>query len=272
MWATLALATALNLAPAQSDTLQLKNARVTYGPLGQERKDSKLLAGDIFYVSFDIEGLKMSEDGQVRYSMSMDLTNREGKSQYKQEPQDLEAFNALGGNRIPAFAHIVIGTDTPEGEYTLKVTVKDRVTDKSDSLTRKFEIQPRRFGFVQICMSYQVPGRSDVLLSAPPLGVPGQTFLLSFAVLGFELDKARKDQPDIETTMRVIDENGTPTLAKPYHGEAKEVTAEFKKVIPMQFILQLNRSGKFKIELKATDKIGRKTAEQTLDLNVIEPK
>jgi hypothetical protein len=201
----------------------------------------------------------------------MDLTNKEGKSQYKQEPQDLEAFNALGGNRVPAFAHVLIGTDTPEGEYTLKVTVKDRATDKSDSLTRKFEVMPRRFGFVQLGMSYQTPTR-DVFLAAPPLAVPGQTFLVNFALVGFELDKARKDQPNIETSMRVLDEDGKPTLAKPYSGEAKDVGPEFKRVIPMQFILQLNRTGKFKIELKATDKVGGKSAEQVLDLTVVEPK
>jgi hypothetical protein len=271
MWATLALATALNLAPAQSGTLQLKNDRATYGPLGQERKDSKVLGGDVFFVTFDIVGLKVREDGRVQYSMGMDLTNKEGKSQYKQDPQDLEAYNALGGDRVSAFAHIIIGTDTPEGEYTLKVTVKDRATGQSDTLTRKFEVIPRKFGFVQIGMSYQAPGR-DVFLAAPPLAVPGQTFLVNFALVGFDLDKARKDQPNIETVMRILDEDGKPTLAQPYKGEAKEVTAEFKKVIPMQFILQINRTGKFKIELKATDKITGKTAEQTLDLTVIEPK
>jgi hypothetical protein len=269
MLSTLAVAAVLSLAPSQSDTLQLKNVRATFGPLGQERKDSKVLGGDAYFVSFDIEGLKVRDDGQVKYSMSMDLTNKEGKSQYKQEPQELEAFNALGGSRVPAFAHILIGTDTPEGEYTLKVTVKDRATEKSDTLTRKFEVLPRKFGLVQINMSYQAPAQ-NVFLPAPPLGVPGQTFLVNFAVVGFDLDKSRKDQPNIETSMRVLDEDGKPTLAKPYSGEAKEVDAQFKRVIPMQFFLQLNRPGKFKIEVKATDKVGGKTAEQILDLTVVE--
>ncbi len=274
MLSTLAVAAVLGLAPSQSETLQLKNVRATYGPLGQERKDSKVLGGDAYFVSFDIEGLKVREDGQVKYSMSMELTNKEGKSQYKQEPQELDAYNALGGNRVPAFAHILIGTDTPEGEYTLKVTVKDQVTEKSDTLTRKFEVLSRRFGLVQVNMTYQAPVR-DVFLPAPPLGVPGQTFWVNFAVVGFELDKARKDQPNIETTMRVLDEDGKPTLAKPYSGGAKEVDPQFpqfKRVIPMQFLLQLNRPGKFKIELKAADKVGGKTAEQILDLTVVEVK
>jgi hypothetical protein len=271
MWATLALATALNLAPAQSGSLRLKNDRVIYGALGQERKDSKILGGDLFVVAFDIEGLKVAENGLVKYSMSLDVINKEGKSQFRQDPQDLEAYNALGGGRVPGVAHVFIGNDQPEGEYTLKVTVKDRATDQSDTLVRKFEVVQHRFGFVQIGLSYQTLSR-DVALAAPPLGVPGQTLMLSFSVVGFELDKSRKDQPLIETSLRVLDEDGKQTLAKPYGGLANEVPAEYKKGVPMSFTISLNRPGKFKLVLSAADKVGGKTAEQTLDLTVIEQK
>jgi hypothetical protein len=271
MWATLALATALNLAPSQSGTLQLKNDRVTYGPLGAERKESKILGGDFFVVAFDIEGLKVRDDGQVKYSMGLEVLNKEGKSQYREDPQDLEAFNALGGGRLPGFAHVFIGSDQPPGEYTLKVSVKDRNSGQSDTLTKTFEVLPKRFGFVQVGLSYQAPAR-DVSLAAPALGVPGQTLLLNFIVVGFDLDKARKDQPNIETSLRILDENGKPTLPKAFSGLANDVSAEYKKGIPMQFMLSLNRPGKFKLELKATDKVSGKTAELMLDLNVVEPK
>ena len=270
MWATLALAAALQLAPAQSGTLQLKNDRVTYGELGQERKDSKLLPGDIFCVAFDIEGLKTGDDGQVHYNMVLDLLDKDGKSQYKQEPRDLEAFNALGGDRVPATAVATIGTDTPAGEYTLKVTVKDRSSGKSETLTRKFEVLPMNFGFIRTGFLHLFPNLG-AFPSAPPFAVPGETYLVNFAVVGFELDKKRKDQPNIEATLRVLDDTGKPTLPKPYSGAATEL-GQFKQVIPLQFVLALNRPGKFKIELKATDKVSGKSAEQILDLTVLEPK
>jgi hypothetical protein len=271
MWATFALATALNLVPAQSGTLQLKNDRVTYGELGQERKDSKLLPGDVFYVAFDIEGLKTTEEGQVHYSMVLDLLNKEGKSQFKQEPRDLEAINALGGSRVPAFAQVTVGTDTPEGEYTLKVVVKDRSNGNTETLTRKFEVLPTKFGFVRVGFSHSFPN-VNFFPPAPPIAAPGQTYLLNFAIVGFGLDKERKDQPNIETSLRIFDSDGKQTLAKPFGGGINEVSAEFKKVIPAQFQIALNRAGKFKLELKATDKLTGKTAEQTLDLTVVEPK
>src|SRR5919198_4391549 len=106
MWATLAFAASLSLAPAQQPSGQLKltNDRVTYGALGATRADTKLLPGDWFYVMFDIENLAVSKSGKVQYSMSMELTNSQGKTEVKKDPQDMEAMASLGGNKMPMFA------------------------------------------------------------------------------------------------------------------------------------------------------------------------
>src|SRR5438445_13448613 len=105
MWATLAIASALSLAPAQAGKLEIKNDRATYGVLGQERKDNKLLAGDIFVVTFDIEGLKPKDDGRVKYSMGMELiNNKTGKPEFTRAGEELEATKAPGGTRLPGFA------------------------------------------------------------------------------------------------------------------------------------------------------------------------
>ncbi len=272
MWATLALATALNLAPSQSDALQLKNVRTAYSLYGPERKDSRLLGGDVYYVLFDIVGLKVRDDGRVQYSIAMDVTGKDGKSLFKQDPRDLETFVTLGGDRVPADASVFLGTDVPPGEYTIKVTVKESGTEKSDTLTRKFEILPKQFGLVQTGFSYPLTSPQAAPLPAPPAAVPGQTLILNFSVVGFDLDKNRKDQPDVEATLRVLDEEGKPTIGKPYAVEVKEVAPGQKTGFPGQFVLQINRAGKFKAELKATDKLSGKSAGQTFDLNVIELK
>jgi hypothetical protein len=265
MWATLALTTAMQLAPAQTEALALKNVRVTYGVLGQERKDSKLLPGDVYVVAFDIEGLRVKDDGRVLYSMGVELTNKEGKTLFKTDPRDLEIVNTLGGTRLPAFARAVVGLDTPPGEYTFKVTVTDRAAKKTEPLIRKFEVLPLKFGFVQLFL------RSEANQDAPPVAVPGQTLVLNFALVGFELDK-KKQQPNVEVEMRILDSAGKPTLPKPFTASLQEVDEQYKKVIPLQPVLNLNRAGKFKIMLKATDKITNKTVEQEMDLNVVEVK
>jgi hypothetical protein len=273
MWATLALTTALNLAPAQAGALDLKNVRVTYGVLGQERKEAKeVLPGDIFNVAFDIEGLQVSDDGRVLYRMGMELTKTGKKEpEFKQEPRDLEAQNTLGGSRVPAFARTTVGLDTPPGEYTLKVIITDRAKKmpQTKELSRTFNVVPARLGLVQVSLFSYNDGNTS--LPAPPLGVPGQAILLHFAVVGFALDKD-KMQPNVVTEVSVLDESGKPVLAKPFSGTTTEVGAQFKKILPMDFPVQLNRSGKFKLQLKVTDKLANKTAEQSLDLTVVEQK
>jgi len=265
MWATLALTTALSLTPAQKGQLQLTNIRPTYWVLGQERKENIVLPGDIFVVSFDIENLKVQPDGVVKYSMGMEL-NMKGKAkpEFQKEPMPLETVNILGGSRLPSFARAVTGPDTVPGEYTLKVTVTDRAANQSQVLTQSFQVVPPRLGFVRAALTYE-SGQE-----APALAAPGQTLLLNFAVVGFTLDK--KSQPSLTVEMTIVDETGKPTLAAPITGAIREVKEEFKKLIPWQFILQLNRAGKFKIHIKTTDRLLNKSAEMDLDLNVVESK
>jgi hypothetical protein len=264
MWATLALATVLNTLPAQTGKLELKNPRPTYGILGQTRPNSDFLQGDVFVLSFDIDNLTVKENGQVLYSMGMEVVNKDGKPQLKNEPRDLEITNALGGNRVPAFALVDIGTDTPAGDYTVKVTVTDRAAKQTATLTKGFKVLPSDFGIVRLNLSYE-NGQP-----APPVGVPGQRFWLNFAVVGFGLDA--KKQPNIGVELRILDERGQPTLKQPFTGDIKEVDERNKKVIPLNFILDPDRTGKFKLELTATDRISKKSTKQTLDFTVVEVK
>jgi hypothetical protein len=265
MWATLAIASALSLAPAQAGNLEIKNDRITYGILGQERKDNKLLAGDVFVVTFDIEGLQVKDDGRVKYSMGMELINdTTKKAEFTKEPTELEAVNALGGSRLPAFALSEIGTETAPGNYTLKVTVADlNNKTKTTTLTRQFVVVPRKFGFVRVALT------NEREMPVPALAVPGQTFLVNFAVIGFDLDQ-KNMQPDLAVEMRILDEAGKPTLTKAFTGDAKSVPAAFKKIVPMQFVLAVNRTGTFTIELTATDKVANKTDKQTMKFKVVE--
>jgi hypothetical protein len=268
MWLSYVLTTTLSLAPAQAGDLKLTNSRVTYGLLGQERPDSKspkLLPGDVYLVSFDITGLTAKKDGRVQYSMGMELTRKgKKKPEFKKDPADLEALNTLGGNRLPSYALWVIGTDVPADEYTLKVTVKDRISKQEAVLTKKFEVVPVKLGLVRLGLSY------DTGAPAPPVGVPGQTFLLSFSLVGFTLDK--KKAPNVSVEVRVLDEDGRPTVAEPFKGEVKAVDAKFAQFVPFEPIpIHLNRAGKFTIVLKVTDNLTtpKRTAEERLEFTVM---
>ena len=94
---------------------------------------------------------------------------------------------------------------------------------------------------------------------------------MNFAPVGFKLD-AKTMQPNFQVEMRVLDEAGKPVLEKPFLGGVIEVPEKWKRVLPMQFTLGLNRPGKFRIALKIINKVANKTVEQFLDFQVVEPK
>jgi hypothetical protein len=269
MLATLALMSSLTLAPAQAGQLKLSNPRATYGVLGAVRKDASILPGDVFFLTFDIENLKMDDEGKIMYSMGMELINPKGETEYKREPQERPAlYNVLGGNRIPAFAHAETSPETVPGDYTLKVTVVDRGVKpaKTTSLSQKFTVSKPNFGLVKLTTSYD----KDGVLSAPFGGMAGQSLFCNFWIVGYKRDE--KKQPNIAFEMKITDENDKPTLPKAMSGEIKQGVSEDWQLIPMNFILPLNRPGKFMVHLKATDGVTKKTAELKFPIVVVELK
>src|SRR5437870_4766896 len=107
MWAPLALASALSLAPGQAGELKVTNPRTTLGIYGQDRKNNTYLPGDMLFVSFDILNLKAEDSGRIQYSMALELINKKEKDEKKKivftkEPTELESINSLGGSRLPA--------------------------------------------------------------------------------------------------------------------------------------------------------------------------
>jgi hypothetical protein len=273
MWATLALTAALTATPAQGGALTLDNIRETYGPFGPKRPDAKILPGDVYVVLYDIKNLQMKGDGQYRYSMSVELLDKDNKSQYKQDPVELINNSHLGGTTVPALATAKTGTDQPPGQYTMKVTVTDLESMKSANFQRKFEVLKPEFGIVRAGLLLFNENGPD----APLVAVVGQNYYFSFGLTGFKKEGKEDEQsPNLDFELRIVDlETGKPTVKNPILGGVKEVKGEFRRasLIPFGVPLNLNRAGKFRIELKATDNVAKKTVElKALELTVYDAK
>jgi len=258
----------LSMAPAQAGTPEFKNDRFTHGLHGQARKDEEFLPGDVVCVMFDVDNMKVEDDGKIKYEMGMEVLQKgQQKPLLKRAPAPLEAFNSLGGKSFPSFAIWPIPRDKQApGDYTILVTVKDRATGKSSTLTKKFKVLAMKFGLVQVWLSTP---RVD---PTPPVGTPGQQVWLHYRLVGFEFDK-KTNQTDIAMQVRILDSDGKPTLVKPMKGDIRSDA----KAAPGELVLrpqpiELNRSGKYKIELKATDRVTKKETEQTLDITVVDTK
>ena len=268
---TLTLLAALTATPGQAAGLNLTNPKITYGELGSTRPDNKLLPGDIFFLSFDIEGIRVSETGRVRYGMAMEVTDSTGKSIFKQMPVERDDFLPLGGTKLPARAFVSVGPEQPAGTYTCRVTVTDLSSkDKavSKTLDQKFEVLPKGFGIVMIYTAADPKGE----VPAPLVGVAGQALFVHFAVVGFDRDPAGK-QPNVTIEMVVYDKDRQPTLPKPTLKQVPDETDgkvdEKATGVPMRFLVPMNREGGFLIELKATDNLTKRTAKVYLPLRVV---
>lgn len=281
MWTTLALLSALSYAPAQGGQLELKNPRFTYGILGQERKDSTFLPGDMVVLSFEIEGLKVKDDGSAQYSMAMKLFNhKKNKYIFEKDPQPLEVVNTLGGTHQSAFALTNIFSDMEPGDYTIRVDVKDVLGNTTAKpLESKFTVKKLEFGivrpgFVYLDLNENQAGVQPIL--APPLAVPGQSLMLHFTTVGFT-EAGEKNEPKVSVEVVVQDESGKPVLKKPIGGKGVSYPDEQirkLKILPFHVPVQINRSGKFKIVINAKDEnnSGKTTSFPPLDLTVVEVK
>ncbi len=260
MWTTIALLSTLSVAPAQLG-LALTHVRSTHGLLGPERANETLAPGDILFVCFDIEGVKVADDGKVRYSMAIDVSDSSGKVMFRQDPKDTEARTSLGGNSVPAYATLNVGLDTPPGNYEFKVTVKDLASGRQQSLTRSLKVLPKDFALVRGSVSVDTDAQYPAAVFAC-----GQGVWVHCSAVGFR--RGADKQPNVAFTMRVLDETGQPTLAKPAtHTVNKGIPAD-EPALPMAFPLSLNRPGKFTVELQAVDQNSGKKAKMSFPILV----
>lgn len=268
MLTTLALMAALSTTPGQNGDLQLGNVRATYGVLGALRPKDEIIPGDMYFITFDIQNLKTDDQGRVQYSMGIELKNPKGETEFKRDPdpKPLMIFNPLGGARVPAFAHALVGPEMPDGKYEMIVTVYDGMTKKKAELKKAFTVSKKAFGIVKLNTSYDGQGT----IPAPFMGVAGQSLYVNFWVVGFE--RKPKGQPNIKFEVYVEDENGKRTSMKSMEDNVnKEVPDDWVQV-PMNFLLPLNRVGKFNVVLKAKDVLASKDAELTFPIVVTELK
>jgi hypothetical protein len=253
---------ALTFGFGQADQLSLTNVRTTYGLLGATRPDNKILPGDAVVLSFDIEGAKANAQGKVLYSMGMEVSDDKGKVLYKQVPKDLEAPMPAGSKGLPAAANVRVSLDQAPGDFTLKVKVTDRASGAIGEVSRTYEILPKAFGVVRVTTTTDQEGQKAVVSFQS-----GKSFWINFSAVGFDRDKT-SGQPNITTELRIRDETGRQILSAPSTGEVNKDVPAKQTIVPLQFELELNRTGTFTIELKATDKIADKTATLSFPVTV----
>lgn len=260
MWTTLTLLSVLAAEPAET-SLSLKHVRATHGLLGPRRSDETVMPGDILFVCFDIDGIRVDAEGRVRYRMGMELSDAAGKVVFRQAAKEQEVHASLGGDRVPACAHLSVGLDTPPGDYCMKVVVQDLASGQEQSLSRKVKVLARQFALVRTMVTLDEDGHY-------PLSrfTCGQTVWVHTSAVGFT--RGRGKQGDVVFQMRVLDTSGKPTLAKAATDTLTEELPANLSGLPTAFLLTLNRPGKFTVELQGSDRVSGKQTKMSFPIIV----
>lgn len=266
MFGTLAAAAAVAFAPAQAGTLTLANARTTYGEIGTLRTDNRYLPDDFFFLAFDMEGLTVSPEGRVSYTMMVEVTDKAGKPVFRQDkPAEAEEFIVLGGNRLPGRAWVSLKPDQEPGAYTCRVTVTDRVTKASKTLEKSFEVIKKDFGLIGVMTTFD----ADRKIPAPPTGVVGQIIYLHGAVVNFGRGQDKKPNTNIE--LRIYDEQKRPTVTRPQGVFVPKDIPQGNDMAFITLVIPLNREGNFTAEVKAVDSVTGKSATMSFPIKALPP-
>lgn len=243
--------------PPQAASLQLTNIRATYGFVGPTRPNLDYLPGDTMWLTFDIAGLA-EKASKVHFETLVVINDAQGKEVVKKNVEN-KIDNVLGAKRLPHAVVLPFGLPDPPGQYTLEVTITDLVGKGNASFKRNFQLLKPEFGLIQFQLTLDVGANVRV----PSIAVVGQTFYAHMTAVGFALNPA--DGGSVTVEMALQDADGKQLSVK---------KGEFKKLdgtpLPLWFELPMTRAGQYRIIVKATDHVGKKTAALTIPFTVID--
>ena len=251
---------ALAFSPAEAGSLQLNNVRATYGVLGPDRPDNKIMPGDTLIVSYDIEGIRPGADGKAHYRIGMEVTDPKGTVHFKQEPKGKAVNIPPGGQGLQGVATLHVGLDQPPGEYAVKLTVTDDTQHSSKAVTKTYEVVAKQFGLVRVGIDGDATTKS-----VDPFFHTDRPGRVMFSAVGF--GHGPSGQPDVRVVMNV-QQDGRPAFDQPTVGVVDKGVPGKALVVPMEFQLQLTRGGRYHVELRAEDRVTGQTAAVTFPITV----
>jgi len=250
---------ALGLFPNLGSALEIKNIRPSYGPFGATRSETKLLPGDVMFISYELDGLGIDpKTSKTNYDTTLEFVDAKDKVLFMKKNPNNELLPMLGTGRMPGDLHIIVPPGQPAGKYAIRFTVHDRVGKEAKVFTYPIEVLPQGFGFVGV--------------TAPAIGLPGQHYVLGFGVVNLATDK--KSMPSAEVSIKIMDDKGTAVVPAVKYEWPRDmpdgIDLSQANFVPVSHSIFLNRPGRFRIEIRVNDKFGTKMAEMTYPMTVID--
>lgn len=263
--ASLALLFVAGLALAEGE-LKITKVRLSFGPVGPERKTNQMIPGDEMFVRYLVEGVKVGPDGKIEIKNRIVILNPEGKEIYDQEAVANEIL-ALGGNAYHGVSTMGTGPGVAPGEYTVKVTTRDLLAKVDVTSENKIVVVKPRFGMARLRFSHDPEGKSNATTS----GVVGEQIFFRLAALNFK----REGGVHVIMETQVYDAaNEVPVMPNPLTATVKvdkpEELEMVKKAVVFNGFVSLSRAGDFTLRIRVSDERGMNEERVDLPLKVRE--
>lgn len=258
------------VAPLQASNLVLSNVRATHGAFGPTRDSFDLLPGDTLFLSFDVNGLQLDKAGRYAFATTLQVEDSAGKVIFADSQTVGPLGNVQSSLKVRHHLQIATGLDQAPGAYKCKITVADLNVkgqpglSQDASTTRTFNILKSDFGLVRTQLTSDAYGR----IPTSNVAVSGQTLYCNVVAAGFQFDRANKEAA-LTFEMSFLDAKNQPVMKQPVVAEFKNIPSE-TKYLPLRFDLPLHMAGQYKVQIKATDEVSKKTAMIVLPVQVME--
>jgi hypothetical protein len=242
--------------------LELRDVRVTEGSAGPVRTEPlTAYPHDELTFRFTARGVKTTAG-----KASLDITLRllRGTTELHKHTQPLTGLLALGGEQLAGQVELKLAGDIAPGEYTVNVSVTDKLDEHTVHFERPLTVKKASFALLYPRFSVDPKGDYPTTLA----GHPGQALYLRTKCIGF--DNLNK-KVDVQFQLQLYDANGNELLAEPLTAQALSEDGENASkidVLTFRGQLLLNRPGKFKLALTATDRQGRQSTTWSHDFTV----
>ncbi|MBM3774185.1 MAG: hypothetical protein FJW37_03395 [Acidobacteria bacterium] len=260
----------LFLAAAALAQLAIVNAGV------QQTEDGSLVTpgvafvgGETLFLSFQVEGYRVSRESKLRISYQVDALDPEGVKLLETIESNLDRDLAPQDKEWkPKVRHqIPIPPHAPSGAYRVAIRVQDDLAAPKTTAAKEVpftvrghEVSPsetlviRNFGFYR--------SEEDHVFISPPAYRPGDALFARFDITGYKLGGA--NQVRVDYGIEVLDPGGKVLYR--VEEAAVETSSSFypKRYVPGTLRLDLQpkiRPGEFTIVLTVRDRIGNQQIE-----------
>jgi hypothetical protein len=174
---------------------------------------------------------------------------------------------AFGSDSFPGGAVLVVPDPIIAGDYTFKVTLKDKLSGEETGFEKQVHIKATEFAIVSPQFFYD----AGYTVPAPAGGVAGQYLHFRLWTIGFDRSQGKIDN---EITVQVLDKDKKELLPKPLRYVAQKDDEKIVKELPVLDFggsFMLTRAGEFTLRVTVTDRNSKKTATWEVPVKVTAP-